>query len=235
MGFAGAPAAREKAKASKRLRDKGRSSPDPAGRAQGRKWRKTCPKEQACACYNRGMTGETQNSCGDCTVCCKALRIEEFDKQAGVMCQHCTGAGCGIYETRYETCKGFLCGWRILPQLGDSWRPDRSGVLMIVMEAEKLPQEHAAAGNGIQFLIVGGEKAILRPGFAEYIMTLVTRNVAVYLSADSPKSLINIYLRPSVAAKNKEGVTAMLLHIYRQHVRFRDIKKWIPLPWVDMP
>jgi hypothetical protein len=187
------------------------------------------------ACYNPFMTGETQNSCGTCTVCCKALRIVEFDKQAGVMCQHCTGTGCGIYETRYETCKGFLCGWRILPQLGDGWRPDRSGVLMLVMEAKDLPEEHGVAGNGIQFLILGGEKAILRPGFAEYVMTLVTRNVAVYLSADSPKTLINKYLRPSVMAKNKAAVIDMLLHIYRQHVGYRDLNKWTPLPWVDMP
>jgi hypothetical protein len=178
----------------------------PGGRAQGRKTARNRSKEPTRACYNGGMAGETQNSCGTCTVCCKALRIEEFDKKAGVMCQHCTGAGCGIYETRYETCKGFLCGWRILPALGDSWRPDRSGVLMMVMEAEKLPEEHRKAGNGIQILILGGEKAILRPGFAEYIMTLVTRNVAVYLSADSPKTLINKYLRPSVMAKNKPGV-----------------------------
>jgi hypothetical protein len=176
-----------------------------------------------------------ETSCGTCTVCCKALRIDEFTKPAGVLCQHCTGSGCGIYETRYEVCRGYMCGYRMLPRLGDAWRPDRSGILIDIMEADKLPEEHRAAGNGMQFIILGGEKAILRPGFAEYVMTLVSRNVAVYMSADSPKTLINKYLRPQVAAKNKVAVLEMLLHLYRQHVGFREINKWKPLPWVDMP
>ena len=178
---------------------------------------------------------DISNSCGTCAVCCKALRIVEFSKPAGVLCQHCTGTGCGIYETRYEVCRGYLCGWRILPKLGEAWRPDRSGVLLDLLESKDLPEEHRAAGNGVNFIIVGGEKAILRPGFAEYVTTLVSRNVAVYLSADSPRTLINKYLRTQVAEKNKPAVIEMLLHIYRQHVALREMKKEPPLPWVEMP
>ncbi|HWY61708.1 MAG TPA: hypothetical protein VNW15_07380 [Rhizomicrobium sp.] len=175
------------------------------------------------------------NSCGTCTVCCLALRIEEFGKQAGVMCQHCTGSGCGIYEARYEVCQGFLCGWRVVPKLGEAWRPDRSGVLILLVEKKDIPEEHRAAGDGVQFVILGGEKAIRRPGFAEYVSTLVSREVAVYMSADSPKTLINKYLRVLVAQKNQTGLVEMLLHIYRQHVGLREINQWIPLPWVEMP
>lgn len=175
------------------------------------------------------------NSCGDCTVCCMALDVEEIGKKAGKLCEHCTPKGCGIYETRFEVCRDFLCGWRVVPQLGDAWRPDRSGVLILGMEAGKLPEEHRAMGNGVQFVILGGEKAIQRPGFAEYVMTLVARNVAVYLSADTPKSLINPYLRAKVAAKDKAGVIEMLIHIYRQHVEYRRIQKWEKeLPWIEL-
>jgi hypothetical protein len=163
-----------------------------------------------------------------------ALRIEEFGKESGVMCQHCTGAGCGIYETRYDTCRGFLCGWRMVSQLGDAWRPDRSGVLILTVEVNDMPEEHRASGRGMQFVILGGEKAILRPGFAEYLSTLVKRNVAVYLSADSPKTLINKYLAPLVAVKNESGVVEMLLHIYRKHVEMRSLNQWRPLPWIDL-
>lgn len=178
---------------------------------------------------------ETGNSCGTCTVCCWALRIEETGKESGDMCQHCTGTGCGIYETRYETCRGFLCGWRMVPQLGDSWRPDRSGVVILLVEGKDMPEEHRAAGPGMQFVILGGEKAILRPGFAEYLSTLVKRNVAVYMSADSPKTLINKYLVQHVAANNKAGMLEMLLHIYRQHVELRAMNQWKALPWIEVP
>ena len=66
----------------------------------------------------------TSNDCGDCTVCCHSLRVIELDKPAGIYCQHCVpGKGCGIYETRFDICRTFLCGWRQVPQLGDAWRP----------------------------------------------------------------------------------------------------------------
>jgi hypothetical protein len=178
---------------------------------------------------------ETGNSCGDCTVCCLALRIEEFDKPAGTLCQHCTGTGCGIYETRYEVCRGFMCGYRMLPALGDTWRPDRSGILIMMMELKDVPEAHRGAGPGMQFVILGGEKAIRRPGFADYVATLVSRNVAVYMSADSPKTLINQYLERQVAAKDKEAVLQMLVHIYRKHVELRESRDWKPLPWVKLP
>jgi hypothetical protein len=181
------------------------------------------------------MSDFSETSCGGCTVCCLALNITEFGKQAGVMCQHCTGAGCGIYETRYDVCKGYLCGYRQLPKLGDAWRPDRSGVLITILGPEDIPEEHRTSGHGMHFIIVGGEKAILRPGFADYLTTLVSRNVAVYLSADSPKTLINKYLQKLVSEKNKPGILQMLLHLYRQHVEFRAMNKQRPLPWVEMP
>jgi hypothetical protein len=176
----------------------------------------------------------TDKICGTCTVCCLALGIKESGKAAGVMCQHCTGTGCGIYETRYEVCRGFLCGWRMISQLDDAWRPDRSGILLLIVEAKDVPEEHQPSGNGMQFVILGGEKAILRAGFADYVSTLVSRNVAVYLSADSPKTLINKYLRDLVVAKDKLSISKMLVHIYRQHVELRGMNDKKPLPWIEM-
>ena len=54
-----------------------------------------------------------------------------------------------------------ISGWPILLQPRDAWRPDRSGVPMVVMEAKDLPDEHRTAGNEIRLFILGGEKAIL--------------------------------------------------------------------------
>jgi hypothetical protein len=177
----------------------------------------------------------TGNDCGSCTVCCMALRVIELDKEAGRYCQHCLpGKGCGIYETRPEVCRGFLCGWRRVPQLGEEWRPDKSGILMLTQEVDKLPEAYRAAGPGVNFMILGGEKAILRSGFADYVATLVTRNVAVYLSADTPKSLINPYLVKQTAAGNIPAVAEMLLHIYRQHVKLRALNNLAPMPWIEL-
>jgi len=106
---------------------------------------------------------------------------------------------------------------------------------MLTQEVDKLPEMHRAAGRGINFVILGGEKAILRPGFAEYVSTLVARNVAVYLSADTPKTLINQYLHERVAKHDKKGVIEMLLHIYRLHIQIRANNKQTPMPWIEMP
>jgi hypothetical protein len=173
-----------------------------------------------------------RTDCGGCTVCCTALPIDqkEFAKSSGVTCRHCTGSGCGIYETRFPICRTFLCGWLLLPALDESWRPDRSGILIRFIERDELPEDFRAAGTGMHFTVLGGEASIRRPGFAEYVATLVRRDVAVWLSADSPRTLINAYLKPAAMAGNKEALIAMLLHIYGLHVQRRQGQK--PLPWI---
>jgi hypothetical protein len=163
------------------------------------------------------MNIEPEGSCGDCVVCCQWLDIETkgLSKKAGVLCQHCSGGGCGIYETRPNLCRGFYCGWRLIPKLGEDWRPDRSGVLILSVEKD-VPPQYSGAAIGFNFVVLGGEKAILRPGFAEYVSLLVSRKVAVYLSADSPKTLINDFLEP--LAGDAAGATQMLIHIYHLHL-----------------
>jgi len=68
--------------------------------------------------------------------CCQVLDIEdpELVKPAGILCRHCSN-GCSIYPTRPNACRDWLCMWRELSGLLDeSWRPDRSGVLMQMAE-----------------------------------------------------------------------------------------------------
>src|ERR1700685_4410236 len=92
----------------------------------------------------------TGNDCGSCTVCCMALRVIELDKEAGRYCQHCLpGKGCGIYETRPEVCRGFLCGWRRVPQLGEEWRPGKSRALLPAQDGENVPGGCRAVGAGV--------------------------------------------------------------------------------------
>jgi hypothetical protein len=79
-------------------------------------------------------------TCGDCVMCCKVLGIEdaEFSKPAGVLCGHCTGTGCGIYDVRPTTCRTFFCLWRRVEGLADHARPDLTGVIF-TLEGQKNP------------------------------------------------------------------------------------------------
>lgn len=168
-----------------------------------------------------------QNSCGTCIACCYALSFhaeEGLKKKAGDMCPNCTGTGCRIYETRFKLCRLFLCAWRKLPMLGEEWRPDKSGVMMIEVEGDDIPVAYRDAGVGIEFLMLKDETIITRPGFSEYVATLVSRRVAVFMGLiGGPKTVINQFLEPLVAAKDLPGLTAMLLHIFNMHLEARRL------------
>jgi hypothetical protein len=103
---------------------------------------------------------------------------------------------------------------------------------MILMVTEGVPPQYSGAQTGFNFVVLGGSAAILRPGFAEYLALLASRNVAVYLSADSPRTLINEFLMPLVSANDMDGVRRMLRHIYGLHLEKRK-QDWAdarPLP-----
>jgi hypothetical protein len=68
--------------------------------------------------------------CGECNVCCTAMRVKELDKPAGVRCVHQTESGCGNYENRPSVCRAWYCMWvrddgRVFDE---AQRPDRIGV-----------------------------------------------------------------------------------------------------------
>lgn len=165
------------------------------------------------------------NECGACFVCCHALPINEpdFQKDAETLCRHHDGRACTIYQTRYQVCRTFYCGWRLVPELGPAWRPDRSGVVLQPVKTADIPEPYRPRGNAFNFVITGGEEAVMRPALANYVHTLVSRGVAVFLSAATPKTLINSYLEPLVARGDRQGLSAMLLHIYRLHLEKKKL------------
>ena len=70
-------------------------------------------------------------ACGTCMMCCKLPHIEEFNKPAGVWCQHAApGKGCGIYATRPQGCRDFFCSWMQDASLGPDWKPDRARLVV---------------------------------------------------------------------------------------------------------
>ena len=114
-------------------------------------------------------------------MCCTPLAIEtaELRKQPGVACAHCTASGCGIHATRYPICRTYFCGWFGLPELGEEWRPDRSGIL--------ISPRDVAGREGIELLVLGGEAAIRRPGFLAVLTRLLRGATPVFLAVPGPK------------------------------------------------
>jgi len=74
-------------------------------------------------------------NCGDCSLCCKLIRVDAFDKAPGTWCAHCApnkGGGCRIYDSRPAECRDFHCAWLASPTLGEEWRPNRCKLVLRV-------------------------------------------------------------------------------------------------------
>src|SRR5215469_472476 len=146
------------------------------------------------------MTALEKRQCGPCTACCVELKIDvpELRKKAHTPCPHLVGTGagtgCGIYEGRPPICRQFLCGWRLFEEMGDTWRPDLSGVLAMRKAPAELPQAWRGAPYGVHLVVIGGETAVMRPAFADYVTQKLARGIPVFLSAASPHILLNEHL-----------------------------------------
>lgn len=159
----------------------------------------------------------SSRSCGECTVCCTALVIDtpEFRKLPGVTCSNCAAGGCAIYVTRYPICRSYFCGWMQSPELDDTWRPDRSGVILSPLTGG-IPEEFEVR-EGVELLVVGGAEAIRRPAFAALVLSLVASKVPTYLAVPGPvahypaRVLLNRAL--SSAPRDPARTVALLLKI----------------------
>jgi len=67
--------------------------------------------------------------CGDCTLCCELLQIPEINKPASVMCGDCIlSKGCGIYNSRPNSCRNFNCLYLDSDDMDISLRPNECRV-----------------------------------------------------------------------------------------------------------
>lgn len=81
--------------------------------------------------------------CGTCTLCCRLLGIGEILKPPGVNCPHCAvGQGCTIYPDRPHTCRGFYCGFLLMKDLGEEWRPSISKLILMFDSEENRVRVH---------------------------------------------------------------------------------------------
>jgi hypothetical protein len=129
---------------------------------------------------------KANRSCGECTACCvePAIDTPELRKLPRVPCTHCTGTGCAIYAARPPVCRTHFCGWFVLGDLGEEWRPDRSGVLISPC-AIGIPA-HYRLREGIEFLVFGGEEAVRRPAFTAFLTHLIRSGVPSFIAVPGP-------------------------------------------------
>jgi hypothetical protein len=73
-------------------------------------------------------------SCGECSLCCKLIRVDAFAKPPGTWCSHCAPGGgrCKIYDGRPDECRTFHCAWLLSPGLGEEWRPNKCKIVLRV-------------------------------------------------------------------------------------------------------
>lgn len=72
--------------------------------------------------------------CGECSLCCTVLRVDELAKLGGVDCVHqnASGPGCAIHAQRPGICRAYRCLW-LQGGLGDEDRPDRLRAVLDVV------------------------------------------------------------------------------------------------------
>ena len=81
------------------------------------------------------MTSSVKRRCGDCTLCCKVMAIEELKKPVNSWCPHCKhGLGCAIYANRPTECASFSCLWLINDLLDEQWKPNKSKFVLTTSE-----------------------------------------------------------------------------------------------------
>ena len=131
-------------------------------------------------------------SCGTCVACCKVMSIDvpSLQKPAGVLCQHCTGSGCGIYARRPEPCQTYYCLWRRVPTMPDELRPDKAGVIFTIeeMAEPRNPFERAF----VIARVVDGPEALDNPITQMALQTFMQRgDLPIWISVGQERRLFH--------------------------------------------
>jgi len=154
--------------------------------------------------------------CGECTACCKAVTIDlpDFKKPPGVLCVHCgEKSGCRIHDTRPQVCRTWYCGWRIRGNLNDSWRPDRSSVL-IALTTEEIPP--AFPQLGYTLCLIGSLKVIFDDAFVWFVTQHINIGFPLFLLVPGPpghsgrKVFLNTEMADVVASNDRELIVRKL-------------------------
>lgn len=143
-----------------------------------------------------GMPLIEGRECGECTACCVIPAIDDpqLTKPAGQACPNCiAGGGCAVYQARPETCRTYHCMWRHLAALPDSWRPDRSGLMVTVSEEPG----HVPGMPAVEFLMINdaGRKLAETDDFASLVAGLTEAGTDTWLQQLYPDLSKGMHVR----------------------------------------
>lgn len=166
--------------------------------------------------------------CGACNICCTVKPISSggLVKAPGVTCEHCTAQGCAIYETRYDICIGYLCGWKWAPFIPADMRPDMTGLLF---DVDQNPTPDGYIGE-VTILAFRDGADFAKGKTVDLIASLVGRGVLVQLARPGPAGMLNAKTRinqsfePIVRAGDLDGFLRELKAV----VKALDNHQWEP-------
>ncbi|MBV1690881.1 hypothetical protein KRR38_25185 [Novosphingobium sp. G106] len=136
-------------------------------------------------------------------------------KPQGLVCSNWRAeCGCTIYDTRPQACRSFDCGWRRLAELGDRWRPDRSGILINFRSMSE-----SADGVAAHLIVIGGEQVARSGNLAALAASLVDGGTPTHLVIPGPSGnaghqvQLNGPLKDAVAAKSLDRAHKSILDL----------------------
>jgi hypothetical protein len=118
-------------------------------------------------------------------------------------------------------CREFDCGWWHFPQLGEGWRPDRAGILILTMAGDA---PGPGAADDVQLVAVD-ERALIQPGVAEFAMALVHDGIPTFVACPGPPGMtgarvqVNEALAEAVHRNDPVQAAQTLVLLYRTAAR----------------
>ena len=109
--------------------------------------------------------------CGDCTLCCTLLAVEELGKKARSACEHESCSKCSIYETRPQSCRDFECLW-LKGVVPESVKPNKCHVVLSA----------TLDGNGMVAYVDGKHPDAHQQGDMRRLLELVAKDRPVVIA-----------------------------------------------------
>lgn len=135
-----------------------------------------------------------QRECGDCTVCCTILGVNEIGKLPQETCEHVCADKCAIYENRPHSCREFECLWLSGAIPGDERRrPDNLGLMFV-------------PNNDYQWMITVRE---IKPGAIDenrYLLDRIAKKFVMYCISTNIKERRRLFGPPHLMEAVKEVI-----------------------------
>lgn len=74
------------------------------------------------------IPSQARRPCDGCTACCTVLNVPQLNSPAYESCRYLCAGGCGIHESRPETCRAYFCEWA-LGNAPEWMKPNMCGVI----------------------------------------------------------------------------------------------------------